>query len=340
MKNNLLSFHDDKTDILIIILILFSLLLIFIFDAITPLSLTVWILYFFPLILTLFTRWKNGPYIVTGISTVLTYITHFISPVDIAISNDLINRVFFTFLLTTLAFLISSYKKNIDILYKSEESARIANKKLNLLSSITRHDIMNQLLTLNGFLSLFKENVKDPELVHFLDRSDKAIQIIERQILFTRDYQSMGIIAPSWQNVKESINKAKDALTVGSVTVDIDCADLEVVADPLFDKVFYNLIDNSLKHGGEKLTTIRIWTQETDSGLVLICEDNGVGIQVEDRPFLFTRGFGKNTGLGLFLIREILDITGMTIIENSITGKGARFEITVPKGVYSVKTTY
>jgi len=49
---------------------------------------------------------------------------------------------------------------------------------------------------------------------------------------------------------------------------------------------------------------------------------------------LFTRGFGKNTGLGLFLSREILSITGITITENGTPGKGARFEITVPKGAW------
>ncbi|MCX6690353.1 MAG: sensor histidine kinase, partial [Methanoregula sp.] len=53
-----------------------------------------------------------------------------------------------------------------------------------------------------------------------------------------------------------------------------------------------------------------------------------------DKKKLFTRGFGKHTGLGLFLSREILAITGITITENGVPGKGARFEITVPKGAW------
>jgi signal transduction histidine kinase len=52
---------------------------------------------------------------------------------------------------------------------------------------------------------------------------------------------------------------------------------------------------------------------------------------------IFERGFGKNTGLGLFLAREILVITGITITENGTPGKGARFEITVPKGMWRRK---
>ena len=46
------------------------------------------------------------------------------------------------------------------------------------------------------------------------------------------------------------------------------------------------------------------------------------------------RGFGEHTGLGLFLSREILSITGITIAETSEPGKGARFEMIVPKGAY------
>ncbi|HNQ30521.1 MAG TPA: sensor histidine kinase, partial [Methanolinea sp.] len=48
----------------------------------------------------------------------------------------------------------------------------------------------------------------------------------------------------------------------------------------------------------------------------------------------FEKGYGKGTGLGLFLSREILSITGMTIRETGIPGEGARFEIVVPKGMW------
>ena len=58
------------------------------------------------------------------------------------------------------------------------------------------------------------------------------------------------------------------------------------------------------------------------------------GIPRKDKERLFVKGFGKNTGLGLFLSREILAITGITITENGEPGKGARFEISVPKGMY------
>ena len=82
------------------------------------------------------------------------------------------------------------------------------------------------------------------------------------------------------------------------------------------------------------MTRIRASAHDSGTGRVIILEDDGRGISAEDKERLFTRGFGKQTGLGLFLSREILSITGITIAENGEPGKGARFEITVPEGAY------
>jgi signal transduction histidine kinase len=83
------------------------------------------------------------------------------------------------------------------------------------------------------------------------------------------------------------------------------------------------------------MTTIRISAKKAhEGGIFLIVEDNGTGIPPSDKEKIFTRGFGKNTGLGLFLSREILAITGIAIRETGEPGRGARFEMTVPKGAY------
>jgi signal transduction histidine kinase len=77
-----------------------------------------------------------------------------------------------------------------------------------------------------------------------------------------------------------------------------------------------------------------MWYREKDDGLMLIIEDNGIGIAAEEKPMIFDRGYGKNKGLGLFLVREVLSITGISIKENGEPGKGARFEIAVSTGNY------
>ena len=217
----------------------------------------------------------------------------------------------------------------------AEEALRQANRQINLLSSITRHDILNQLMVLKGYLQFSREVLDDKKtLVDFLERELRAADIIEEQIIFTRDFQEMGARAPEWQTVSVDIAKAQAHLSLGEISVSVDRSDLEIFVDPLFEKVFYNLFDNALRHGGDRLKTIRISSQESGPGRIIICEDDGVGISPEDRAHLFKRGFGKNTGLGLFLSREILGITGISIRENGEPGKGARFEIMVPEGAW------
>jgi PAS domain S-box-containing protein len=217
----------------------------------------------------------------------------------------------------------------------AEDALSRVNKKLTILSSITRHDIKNQLMALSTYLELSKEELESiPIASEYLKKEIMIAETMGFQIDFTKIYEDMGTTAPVWQNINASVKRAVAALPIRDVKVEVDRLDLEIYADSLFEKVFYNLIDNALRYGGQAMTTIRITSRETSSGLVIACEDDGVGIPGNDKKRMFDQGYGKNTGLGLFLTREILSITGITIAETGEPGKGARFEILVPKDCY------
>ena len=216
---------------------------------------------------------------------------------------------------------------------RKEEALSQVNKKLNLMSSVTRHDILNQLTAVSGFLELLKERISGKEERAYLLQEETAVRNIEDQITFTSAYQDIGVNNPEWQNIADIIRHADSQLPRGSVLLDTDLGDIEVYADPLMVKVFYNLIDNSLRYG-EKITRIGFFYRETEEELVLFCEDDGAGVPAGDKDRIFERGFGRHSGFGLFLAREILSITGLTIRETGEPGKGARFEIHVPKNGY------
>jgi PAS domain S-box-containing protein len=223
---------------------------------------------------------------------------------------------------------------------KAEMALHRAGKKLNLLTGITRHDILNQLTALEGFLELSDRFLCDPEKQkQYIEKEKTAAAAIRNQILFTREYEELGVKSPVWKNVNQCLQDSVAFLPMRNIRVVPDRTDLELYVDPLYSKVCYNLIENSLKYGGEKLTRINVSSHETDTGLIMMVEDDGQGICKEDKAHLFERGYGKNTGLGLFFSREILLITGITISETSEQGKGARFEIHVPKGGYRFSET-
>jgi PAS domain S-box-containing protein len=218
---------------------------------------------------------------------------------------------------------------------KRAESAIIsANEKLNLLNRITRHDISNQLNVLIGYLEVEKDLVHDAAVSTYISKQESAAWSIQHYLDFTRDYQQMGVNGPVWHPVAETFSLAASQIDTGKIRFEITVDGLEVYADPLLEKVFANLVDNTLRHGGE-VSCIRLsFRKVPDRSVILVYEDNGSGISVDEKERIFTAGYGKNHGYGLFLVSEILGITGMTIGETGLPGSGARFEMRIPNGAY------
>lgn len=210
-----------------------------------------------------------------------------------------------------------------------ECAAQEANRKLNLLNSIIRHDLLNQITVLQGYLEIVQmEDVDFPHIGRLIETSERLRRLAE----FTRDYQELGVRGPARQAVGEGISRAFSQRSPEGIAfeADVDPA-LFILADPLLERVFYNLVDNTAMHG-EDAATIHVSVAATEGGITVIYEDDGVGVPDSEKEEIFRRGAGKHSGLGLFLSREILSLTGLAIRETGVPGEGVRFEISVPKG--------
>ncbi|TAJ45679.1 PAS domain S-box protein [Methanofollis fontis] len=224
-------------------------------------------------------------------------------------------------------------KRDITDRKRVEEALKRANEKLNLLSSITRHDVLNRLTSLLGYLEFVRDFGLDSEVITLIEKAEESANVIRHQISFTKDYQDIGVHTPAWQNARHLVANAARMFPRNEAVIENDLNGMEIYADPLLEKVFINLIDNAIRHG-DGVSRIRFSPRLEGDHLVILCEDDGHGIEERDKGKIFYRGVGKNTGYGLFLAREILSITGLTIREVGIQGKGACFEITVPFGAY------
>ncbi|MCA9703817.1 MAG: HAMP domain-containing protein [Methanolinea sp.] len=216
---------------------------------------------------------------------------------------------------------------------RAESRARTATEKLQLLSGITRHDLLNQMTVIQGNTDLLLSTEKNPAILVHLEKIQKAAENIDSLIIFTRDCEKMGISSPEWQNV-EALGKAVfEKIQPSDIVVEVSVGDLEILADPLLERVFFNLVDNVLRHG-QGATRISVTSHQRDDHMILVFEDDGCGVEADMKARLFEKGAGKNTGLGLFLSKEILRITGITISETGSPGQGARFELDIPPGSY------
>ena len=224
---------------------------------------------------------------------------------------------------------------DITEMHRYRTALREANKKLNILSSMTRHDILNQVQVLLSYADLLEEMTPDDAPGHeYIEKLFEATKRIYRQISFTRDYQDLGVKAPRWQKVGVVCAEGADAVDRSLISVSCIAGPLEIYADTMLVKVFFNLFDNAVRHG-ERVTEIHVsFMEEPDGAGTLLVADNGVGVPESQKERIFERGVGSNTGLGLFIIREVLGITGCVITEIGTEGEGASFSIHIPPGAW------
>ncbi|PVX23571.1 MAG: hypothetical protein CW691_10250, partial [Candidatus Bathyarchaeum sp.] len=217
----------------------------------------------------------------------------------------------------------------------------MTNEKLGVVGKLTRHDARNKLSVIanNVFLAK-KELPENHDAVEYLD----AIEAVSGQMAnifeFARIYEKLGTEELSYVDVKKSVTEAISLVSCPD-TVDfvVNCDRLVVMADSLLRQIFYNLVDNSLKHG-KNVTQISFRYKETKNSLKLIYSDNGCGIPKDEKQHVFEEGYGKGTGYGLYLIKKTCDAYGWTIKETGDEGKGVKFTFTIPQKNKNGKTCY
>ena len=203
-------------------------------------------------------------------------------------------------------------------------------KKLDILASITQHDIRNQVTVLITTIDLILDEALPESATSLLKTASISCKNIIDSLRINTEYQSLGVKEPCWFYMKYLVNQIMCDSQVSDI-ISYSGGEVEIYADPLIGKVFENLIDNSIRHGGN-ISKILITTVTSSGDLLIIYEDDGCGILDIDKEKIFIEGYGKNTGLGLFLIKEILSVTGITIRECGKAGEGAVFEMRVPRG--------
>jgi len=213
----------------------------------------------------------------------------------------------------------------------TEEAIKL---KRDLLFSITRSDILDQLAVIMTHLERAQLKATPHEMETFFTKTLGSVEAIKNQIAYERGLQDpCTMISPVWQTVSEVFDKAVRMLP-GQTAVEISCGtgDVEILADPLLPRIFLSILSLSFRLDGRSLSKIHLSTHMQGDTLALVYEDNGTGIPAEEKEKIFEFGYSRENAASLFLARELLGFTGITITETGEPGKGLRFVILVPKG--------
>ncbi|MFA7304775.1 MAG: PAS domain S-box protein [Methanoregula sp.] len=216
---------------------------------------------------------------------------------------------------------------------RNEHALQLANKKLSLVSSITRHDIQNKITVLLGFLGRAKKREQDPVILMYMEKQERAAKAIRNEINLTRDFKDVGAEPPGWISVNEVVTLAIHQFPEAPVRFTATIPEVEVYADRNLLRVFSRLFE-FLLHYGQGTTIIECSATETDAHLQITVSDHGGGIVPEEKESIFSVQEDESGYRELFFAREILSLTGITLRETGVYGTGARFEMTVPPGTY------
>ncbi|HSV42516.1 MAG TPA: PAS domain-containing sensor histidine kinase, partial [Methanomassiliicoccales archaeon] len=214
-----------------------------------------------------------------------------------------------------------------------EKAFLMASQKMSLVSRITRHDLRNQVTVLSGNLELAARAAPDTAVARHIAKSISAANNISELIEFTKEYESLGTKEARWVSAEDLCRQGISTVDLGDIDLNVMVRDLELYADPMLEKVFHNLADNSVRHGG-KVRTIDISYRQSGNGISLVYSDDGVGIPQNMKGQVLSEDSSRH---GMRLVREILRINDMDIEEVGRHREGVRFEISIPAGRYRIR---
>jgi len=209
-------------------------------------------------------------------------------------------------------------------------------KKLNLINSLTRNDIKSQVFIIRAYLDVLRQIARHPEEIAILEKLAATTNDIQNHIELAENYQKLGIHNPKWQNFPEVLLYAISHLPPIPVTRLTRMDHLEILSDPLLEKGLTHLMEFLYAHGGMAVPVLISHVEEENS-LSITFEKAGAGIPADQRESVFVWAPAKTSGPNLFFIKEILDMTGISIAETGDEGM-LRFVIRVPKDGYRFRT--
>jgi PAS domain S-box-containing protein len=232
--------------------------------------------------------------------------------------------------------ILGGVSADITDIKRVETALHRANEKLQILGHLTRHDALNQASVLKGWVSMAMKDASETGVGEHLEKISTAVDVLTRQLEFASEYEKIGMDAETWMCVEDVSREVFSEMQTRDVVLDVRCSEIEILVDPMFPTLVRNLVDNTLRHsGGAK--RIELFCEPFPEGLRVVYRDDGVGIPNDLKEKVFERGVGSNTGLGLYLVRELLKTSEMTIEETGEPGSGVRFEMGIPEGRYRLR---
>ena len=221
------------------------------------------------------------------------------------------------------------------------------NAELTQFTYTVSHDLKSPLVTINGYLSYLEQDAASGNMERLKKDTQRIQEAAKKMHALLTDLLELSRIGrmmnapvdiPFDSLVRDALDLAHGQIEKHNVTIQIQ-SNLPVVHGDRqrLTEVLQNLLDNATKYIGDQTDPlIEIGQHGTDNGRpTFFVRDNGIGIASEyhDRIFgLFNKldAQSEGTGIGLALVKRIIEVHGGRIWVESIVGQGSTFYFTLP----------
>ncbi len=234
-----------------------------------------------------------------------------------------------------------------DLNKMAEELQKSAVLKTDFISNIS-HELKTPLAIIQNYITLLQDESLDTEArqkyVNVIKQASGRLTDLITNILKLNKLENQDI-TPERERINltemlsETVLNFEDIIERKQLDIECDFDDVMIYSSPSYlEIVWNNLISNAIKFtepGGK----IKVLLRERTSGVAVSVSDTGCGISKETGMHIFDKFFqgdtshsGEGNGLGLPLVKKVIDILGGEISVNSEIGKGSTFTITL-KGI-------
>ena len=235
-------------------------------------------------------------------------------------------------------------ESNIDVTERIEYQQQLESQRdnLELLNQIVRHDIRNDIQIISAYAEALSDSIEEDDSAEYLEKirtaSRDAIEITEtaRDITDVMMMEDTDLSSVSLRAVlEEQVNAVRSNYNQAVVTVDDPIPAVEVSADDMLEAVFRNLLTNAIQHNDKDIPELTVSGGLEGASVQIRIRDNGPGIPDEQKERIFEEGEKlsdtEGTGLGLYLVRTLVDRYGGAVWVEDNVPEGSVFVVELPR---------
>ena len=209
------------------------------------------------------------------------------------------------------------------------------------------HEIKTPISTIQGFSNLLKDDTLSKEdkneYLDIIISETSRISNLTSNILKLTKLETQGIITDKTsfyldEQLRHSILILQRDLSEKNIDLDIDLDKVQIYSnEELLQQVWLNLLSNAIKFTKEN-GKISIQLMDTEDTATVKITDNGIGMKPESLNHIFDKFYQEDrshssngNGLGLPLVKRIVDLCSGTIRVKSLLGEGSSFTVELPK---------